>query len=160
MYHIGIDQLIIFCVTIFMTLATDLLIGVGSGMLLELIINMVHGVGFKNMFRVKYNIAEEVNEVNINVHSELVFSNFLSLNNKLNVLPSGKKIMIHLSDSKVIDHSSLVALGEFEKNYERKKTANGQGGGKVMLIGLDEHARVSHHPQSTVKKKKKMVLKV
>ncbi|MDP2387632.1 MAG: SulP family inorganic anion transporter [Bacteroidota bacterium] len=151
MYHIGIDQLIIFCVTIFMTLATDLLIGVGSGMFLEIIINMFHGARFKNMFRAKCNIINGEHEVNVIIHSELVFSNFLGLKNKLNELPEGKKIMIHLTDSKVIDHSSLVALGEFEKNYERKN-------GKVILIGLGEHTKVSHHPQSTVKKKNKMVI--
>ncbi len=147
MYHIGIDQLIIFCATIFVTLATDLLIGVGTGIALEIIINLIHGTSLSSMFKSKSTIIENGDEIKVTIENELVFSNFLGLKKKLYSLPKGKRIHIHMEHSKVVDHSSLVGIGQFEKDYE-------QEGGKVSLMGLDEHAKVSHHPKSTMKKKK------
>jgi len=151
MYHIGIDQLIIFCATIFVTLATDLLIGVGTGIVLEIIINLIHGASLKNIFKANYSIIDNDDEIHVHITSELVFSNFLGLKKKLYSLPKGKHVFIHFAHSKVVDHSSLVNIGAFEKDYETE-------GGKVSVMELDEHSKVSHHPQSTVKKKKKMVL--
>ncbi|MCD6068624.1 MAG: sulfate transporter [Bacteroidetes bacterium] len=151
MYHIGIDQLAIFCITIVTTLATDLLIGIGTGIALEIIINFVHGATWKNFFSAKYEIAQDSEVVNIKMHSELVFSNFLGMKKKLAGLPKGKRVVIHLEEAKVIDHSSLIALEDFQKDYERDN-------GIVELTGYDEHVKVSHHPKSTKKKKKLAVL--
>jgi MFS superfamily sulfate permease-like transporter len=147
MYHIGLDQLIIFCITILTTLATDLLIGVGTGIVLEMAINFIHGATFKHFFKAKYEIAQTDETIDVKLHSELVFSNFLAVKKKLATLPKGKKVTIHLEDAKVIDHSSQVALEDFLKDYERDN-------GTVEITGHHEHATVSHHPKCTKKKKK------
>jgi len=147
MYHIGIDQLIIFVATIITTLATDLLIGVGTGMAMEIIVNFIHGMSVKSIFKSDYtvnNISE--NAIQIDVKSELVFTNCFGFKEKLNLLPKQKQITIQLTEAKLIDHSSIVSLEEFKKNYEPI-------GGKVMILGHDKHNTVSQHPLATRKKK-------
>jgi MFS superfamily sulfate permease-like transporter len=42
-YHIGIEQLVVFVTTMMVTLATDLLVGVGAGLLLEIAIHIKNG---------------------------------------------------------------------------------------------------------------------
>lgn len=147
MYHIGIDQLIIFVATIITTLATDLLIGVGTGMAMEIIVNFIYGMSFKNIFKADY-VINQINEnkIQVDLKSELVFTNCFGFKEKLNVLPKQKQITIYLADAKVIDHSSIVSLEEFKKNYERE-------GGTVSIDGHDQHAKVSNHPKATRKKK-------
>jgi MFS superfamily sulfate permease-like transporter len=147
MYHIGIDQLIIFVATIITTLATDLLIGVGTGMAMEIIVNFIHGMSFKKLFKADY-VVNQINEnhIQIDVKSELVFTNCYGFKEKLNQLPKGKIIDIQLADAKVVDHSSIVSLEEFQRNYERE-------GGLVKIGGHDDHKKVSNHPKATRKKK-------
>lgn len=48
---IGREQLLIFVVTIIVTLATDLLVGIGAGILTEIIINVVHGKPLSAIFK-------------------------------------------------------------------------------------------------------------
>jgi MFS superfamily sulfate permease-like transporter len=147
MYHIGIDQLIIFVATIITTLATDLLIGVGTGMAMEIIVNFIYGMSFKNIFKADYLINQiNENKIQVDLKSELVFTNFFAFKEKLNVLPKQKQIIIYLADVKVIDHSSFISLEEFKKNYERE-------GGIVNIGGHDSHYSISSHPKATRKKK-------
>lgn len=49
-WHVEKDQFTIFIVTIFLTLATDLLIGVLSGIALEIIVNFFHGAKLRALF--------------------------------------------------------------------------------------------------------------
>ncbi len=147
MYQIGIDQLIIFVATIITTLATDLLIGVGTGMAMEIIVNFIHGTSFSKLFKVYYDVTQmNENQIYVDVKSELVFTNCYGFKVKLNQLPKGKIIDIHLADAKVVDHSSIVSLDEFQRNYERE-------GGQVKIGGHDDHKKVSNHPKATRKKK-------
>ena len=148
MYEIGLDQLLIFCATIVTTLATDLLIGVGTGMLMEVIVNLFHGMRLSHLFKVDYqieNISE--NETRINVESELVFTNFISFRERLNRIEIGRNLTFNLSNSNVIDHSAFVALEDFKNTFENS-------GGKVKIIGHENHHQLSSHSKSTRKKLK------
>jgi len=147
MYQIGIDQLIIFVSTIITTLATDLLIGVGTGMAMEVIVNFIHGMSFSKIFKADYVVTQmNENQIYVDVKSELVFTNCYGFKEKLNQLPKGKIIDVHLAHAKVVDHSSIVSLEEFQRNYERE-------GGQVKIGRHDDHKKVSNHPKATRKKK-------
>lgn len=152
MYKIGIDQLIIFVATIIVTLYTDLLIGVGTGMVLEVIVNFVHGVNLKNLFKADFEISEiSADEILVNLKSELVFTNYFRFRGKLDKLPKGKKIILHFANSKVVDHNSIVSIEEFQHSYERED-------GILELTGYNEHVKISNHPKATMKKKRIAVL--
>lgn len=146
MWHIGIDQFLIFVCTLVITLATDLLIGVGSGIVLELIVNMIHGTKLSNLFKSRVAIQEQGNQVQINVTGDAVFSNYLGLKKKLYALPAGKHININLSNCGVIDHTTMHSLNNFKSDYHND-------GGEVTISGYAMHTAKGHSETSTRTKK-------
>ena len=146
MWHVGIDQFLIFVTTVIMTLSTDLLIGVGSGILLELIINMIHGAKITNLFKARVDIEEQGNQLQLNVKGDALFSNFLGLKKKIYGLPKGKHVNINLSNCGVIDHTTLNALNDFKNDYHND-------GGEVIISGFALHVAKGHDAMSTRVKK-------
>jgi len=132
MLHIGTDQFIIFVVTIFMTLATDLLIGVGSGILLELLLNLFSGANLANFFKSRSEVKENGDQVIVKVTGDALFSNYLGLKKKIYSLPKGKQVTIDLSECKVIDHTTLHSLHGFKHDYELE-------GGNVVISEHESH---------------------
>lgn len=147
MWHIGVDQFIIFVATIIITVSTDLLIGVGSGIVLEILVNLIHGTSFSNLFSSSVSFQENGDEIHVNVVGDAVFSNLIGVKKKLYNLPSGKNVTVDLSELKVVDHTTLNLFGFFKEEYERE-------GGKFELVGLHNHKAVAHAPTSTRKRKK------
>lgn len=142
MWHIGVDQFLIFVATMIITLATDLLIGVGSGMVLELIVNVIHGTKISSLFRSSVETEENENKIQFNVKGDAVFSNYLGLKKKLYALPEGKQVNINLSNCAVIDHTTLTSLSSFRSDY-----AN--AGGEVTISGYEKHQVKGHDSTST-----------
>ncbi|MBA2611364.1 MAG: SulP family inorganic anion transporter [Bacteroidetes bacterium] len=133
MLHVGTDQFIIFIVTIFMTLATDLLIGVGSGILLELLLNMFSGAKLGNFFKSRSTVEEKGdNQVIVRVTGDALFSNYLGLKKVIYALPKAKNVVIDLSACKVVDHTTLHALHGFQHDYQLE-------GGTAVLSDLRDH---------------------
>ncbi|MGB4497906.1 MAG: SulP family inorganic anion transporter, partial [Methylococcaceae bacterium] len=81
---IGKEQLFIFVATIISVIATDLLIGVAIGILLEMMIYVALGVKFNNLFKIHF-IQQEQKDGKIFIHIEgaAIFSNFLALKEAL-----------------------------------------------------------------------------
>ncbi|WP_026994700.1 SulP family inorganic anion transporter [Flectobacillus major] len=137
--HIGKEQFLIFVVTIFFTLFEDLLVGIAAGIVTELIVNIINGRTFAAMFKAPTTVEEsEFNEYYVNINDAAVFSNFLGIKNKLYNLPKEKNVTINLSNTKLIDHSAMEGLHLFKHDYE-------ESGGKVVVVGLDNHTPFSNH---------------
>ncbi|WP_317896788.1 SulP family inorganic anion transporter [Aurantibacillus circumpalustris] len=140
--YIGREQLIVFLVTILITISTDLLMGVGSGILLELIINLVNGASLKNTFKTNITLVEEGENYTLNVKDDLVFSNLLGFKKKFQAIPQGKYITINVSEANIVDHSSIVTMNGLVEEYK-------DGGGKVLVLGFENHRQLSKDPTST-----------
>lgn len=147
MLHIGKDQFIIFVTTIIVTVSTDLLIGVGTGIVLELLINMYHGASFTSLFKANVDIQEHEEKIHIRLNGDAVFSNILGVKKKLENIEPGREVVIDASSVKVADHTTLTLLHNFQENYESK-------GGRVSITGFENHKSVAHHKTSTKKKLK------
>ncbi|MGZ4099165.1 MAG: SulP family inorganic anion transporter, partial [Bacteroidia bacterium] len=132
MLHIGIDQFIIFIITIFMTLATDLLIGVGSGIALELLLNLLSGAKVGNFFKSRSQVVASGDEFVVKVTGDALFSNYLGLKKVIYSLPKGKNVILDLSGCHVIDHTTLHSLHGFQHDYE-------MDGGKVTISEHKSH---------------------
>ena len=143
-YHVGREQLIIFISTILVTLATDLLVGIGAGVLVKLIIHMVNGVPFKSLFKPFLTIDENGDEYLIDVEHSAIFSNYIGLKKQLEALPRGKKITVDFSNARLVDHSVMEHIHELANRYK-------QNGGSFDIIGLDNHKPLSAHPFATRK---------
>jgi MFS superfamily sulfate permease-like transporter len=146
MLHIGVDQFIIFLVTIFMTLFTDLLIGVASGIALEFILNLSSGARLSNFFKIKTNLEGTENQLILRVSGDALFSNYLRLKKVIYSLPKKKNVVIDLSGCKVIDHTSLHSLHEFCHDYEVE-------GGTAIIVEHEHHiAKGKKHTSTKVLK--------
>lgn len=140
-YKVGSDQFIVFLATIFATLATDLLIGIGVGIALEVAFLFWHGCPMKGLFRTDVNaVVEGDTRIVLTVKRAAVFANWLSLRKQIESTSINfSEIVIELSETKVVDHSVMEKLHELERDFaERGKT--------LIVIGLEEHTAVSQHP--------------
>lgn len=142
MYHIGKEQLLVFVTTIILTLATDLLIGVGSGIVLEIIINLVNGTPVKNLFKTNIIVTESQNDVTLHAHDALVFSNILGFKKEFQKIPQGKHLTINVSKAKIVDHTSIMTLNGLAEGYK-------EAGGTVKVSGFENHRQLSKAPTST-----------
>ncbi len=148
MYHIGKDQLAVFIITVLVTLAEDLLLGIAAGVILKLIFHLYNGAPISSIFKAPSSISFTENEYVVTIEKSAIFTNFLGIKSRLNAIPFGKTVTIDLNQTKLIDHSVMESLDEFKLDYE----ANG---GIVHIIGLDNHKALSNHPLSTRKKHEK-----
>lgn len=147
MWHIGKEQFVLFVATIIVTLATDLLIGVGVGILLELVFNLIFGLKIQDLFKIRLTKTELDSTVNFKVESGMSFSNLLSLKQQLDAVPEDLNICIDVSEALLVDHTSLVML-EHYKGFKKTR------GCKLKVIGLDHHHHNGHKPTSTKRMKK------
>jgi MFS superfamily sulfate permease-like transporter len=138
-YYIGKEQLIIFLVTIVAALSTDLLIGIGCGILTKVIIQLIYGVKLSHIFNPKIEVKVEKDIFFINVARAAVFTNYLSLKEKLEAIPKGKMVQVDFSDSPYVDHTVMENITRFKNDYK-------QAGGHVELIGFEHHRALSDHP--------------
>jgi MFS superfamily sulfate permease-like transporter len=137
MWKLGIAQFVIFVATIFMTLSTDLLIGVGTGIVLKFVFTFLNGAKANELFKSKASVTENGDDINLSTESSLVFSNLINFKKKLLSFPMGKNITIDLSKSKLVDHTTMSALLDIESDYN-------EAGGHMKIAGLEKHTALGH----------------
>lgn len=124
---IGADQLLVFCTTILVTLATDLLLGIGAGILLKLILHVARGVSFAQLFTLKI----EKDRTVLQIKTPLVFTNFLQLQREVVSLDKTQEFHIDLTQCSFIDHTAMESLYLLQNEFKN-------AGGYLNLIGLHE----------------------
>lgn len=136
MLHVGKEQLIVFLATIIGVLATDLLIGVGIGILVKFVIHLTRGVKVTDFFSAPVDIESQGRTQIVKLRGSLVFTNWLILKKKLSSLPKDSNIIIDCSNAIFVDHTSMSRLAELEKELEAK-------GRELTVRGLDKHEALS-----------------
>lgn len=146
-FHVGKEQLIIFLSTIVATLLTDLLIGIAVGIIVKFIIHSFNGVPASSFFKpfLTMHVDEENEIYTIEVQKSAIFSNFLGFKKQLERIPAGKHIIIDFEQTRLVDHSVMENLHNFENAYVR-------GGGTFVITGLDGHTPLSKHSLASRKK--------
>jgi MFS superfamily sulfate permease-like transporter len=138
-FKVGSEQLVIFCVTIVVTVGEDLLLGVGAGILTKFVFHIINGAPIGSLFKAKYEITEQGNSYDIKIKDSAIFSNFLGYKKLWNSLKPGKQVNFNFSDTKLVDHSFMEQLHHFEEKYH-------EAGGHVTLVGLEKFNPFSKHP--------------
>jgi MFS superfamily sulfate permease-like transporter len=137
---IGKEQLFMFVVTIIGVLATDLLIGVGIGILTKFAIHMLRGVRLNNLFKIHFVIErKDADSYIVSIVGAAIFSNFMSLKTALTNLESGKTILFQMNNAYLLDHTVMEFIHDFQHNYEAH-------GGRCVFLGLEYHDTYSRHP--------------
>lgn len=139
--HIGVDQLALFVTTLAVTLATDLLVGVASGLVLKLLLHRIRGVTFGQLFRTQVDRTAGGTEVRLTLHGAAAFTSLLSVRRALaNLDPACERVVIDVSDVVIVDHTFLSRVTELSNEWSHAE---------LEIIGIDELTPMSSHPYST-----------
>ncbi len=138
-YKVGKEQIAVFLVTIIVTLAEDLLVGIAAGIVLEMLIYIFSGATFRSLFKLKIDVTELQEEIHLKPTNAATFANYLGFKKHLDNIPLGKNVTIDLSSMSLVDHTCMEQLHHFETDYPRT-------GGTVHILGLDELKASSGHP--------------
>jgi MFS superfamily sulfate permease-like transporter len=118
-YETGKAELVVFVITIIMVLVTDLVIGVGVGILVNLVFCLLKGTSIGNLFKVRLKEESVGSQVVLKPSGTLVFSNYLGLKKKI-MSHGNTAIILDMSNLKLIDHSVMHHLHNIEKEYHVK----------------------------------------
>jgi MFS superfamily sulfate permease-like transporter len=146
-FKIGAEQLIVFVGTIVATLATDLLIGIGVGIALEVAFHVWHGTPFTALFKPEFEVvADDLSKTNVLiVKRACVFSNWLVVRSQIiRQFAIVDELTVDLSHSKFVDHSVQSKLNDLANEF----LADGK---RLIVTGLDNHKPLSSHPQAARK---------
>jgi len=141
-HAIGMDQFFLFLSTFLITIFTDLLIGVASGLMLKIIFHIIRGSTFKSLFGVEIEKEVRNGHVVLKIKGDAAFPSLLKLNNAVNLLSPEelKTMVIDLSDASLIDHTFLNGLQTIIKEYVNPRDA---------IIGIEGFKSLSAHPEAT-----------
>ncbi len=145
-FHVGVEQLVVFSVTLVGVLATDLLIGVALGCTLELVLNALHGMSFRSILKPDMTIDQpDEHTTRIRVHNCAVFSNWLTLRGRVLAIDEEQTVLLDLSQTKLVDHNVMEKLTQLRDDLLAADRA-------LLVIGLKEHTRLSTHPLAARKR--------
>ena len=140
MFRKGLDQFIPFAVTVLAVVLTDLLTGVGVGIVVAMFYILKANMQNAYSFDIKEN--QDQSTAILTLAEEVSFLNKAPIQQKLYNLPKGvNKVVINGNESKFIDKDVIEVIKDFEQN--------------AMSKGVDiEVIDVSYKKKSTVKKQK------
>jgi len=143
-YKIGAEQLFLFVSTMLITLATDLLIGVGVGLIFKMALHLKNGARLSTMFKAVVREERNGDELTLYVHEAAIFTNYLGLKTRLLAVDeSVKTVVLNFENAWVIHHTGLEKLHGIERSWSDRK---------LILVGLDDHESLSTH-QLAVRRK-------
>lgn len=147
-YKIGREQLVIFVSTLVAVLATDLLLGIGIGILVKLSIHLLNGLPLRSIFKPYLEVTEQgENRVVISARGSAVFSNFIPFRRQIEQLglEGNNDVVVDFSQAELVDHSVMEKMHELEDEFLR-------AGKKLEVRGLEGHRQFSAHPLAARKR--------
>ena len=136
MYKLGWDQFIPFMVTIVAILFTDLLKGIGIGMALAVF--FILKKNYQHSYYQKRESSSDGNEIiTLKLSEEVTFLNKASIQDKLDHIPNGSKVIIDGSKSVNIDYDVLEIIQDFRDHgaLQRNITVETIGIKEVHVMG-------------------------
>ncbi len=138
-YKIGAEQLVIFVVTILVTVATDLLVGIASGIAMKFVFHILNGAPLRSLFKSRYERTETEAGYSISIKDAAIFSNLIGFKKMFASMKPGKKVTLNFAEARMVDHTFMEQLHHFEEEYQH-------GGGTVSIVGFDHFQQMSNHP--------------
>jgi len=145
MYKIGREQFAVFVATVIGVLATDLLVGIGIGILVKAIIHLINGAPFISLFKASMPVeADGDHSATVKVNNSAVFSTWIALKNRIGKQNAGK-VVVDLSATRLVDHTVMANLETLAKEFAESNR-------ELIIAGLEGHKPLSEHPMSARKK--------
>ncbi len=118
MYTLGWDQFIPFVVTILAILFTDLLKGIGIGMLVSIFYILRNN--YRHAFHFESKDAPEGKKIHIKLSEEMTFLNKGSLLNVLKTIPDNSEVLIDGTLTQNIDHDVKEVIQNFATSAQHR----------------------------------------
>jgi len=145
-YRVGKEQLFIFVTTIIGVLATDLLVGIGIGIVAKVLVHLVNGAPLLSVLRTDVSIEKEGEEtVRVTVRRSAVFSSWLGIRRRIESVSHAERIIVDLSETRLVDHTVMERLHEMQHDHAARNK-------KFEVVGLESHRSLSDHPTAARKK--------
>ena len=145
-WRVGREQFAVFVTTMLVTLATDLLVGVAAGIVLELVLHLLGGAPMRGILRAGVEYELDGDRHVLRVVPSALFSNFISLKAQLQALDHAvPTVVLDLSQTRYVDHTTLHGLHQLQRRFA-------DSGRTLLICGLDEHNPVSDHAHASRKK--------
>lgn len=138
-YRVSKGALLVFVGTVAATLATDLLVGIAVGVLLEGALHLSRRLSPSRLLRADVSLDEREDHVVLRPRGVLAFSNYLGLRGHVERLAERARIVLDLRDVEFVDHTVMERLHELVRQHESV-------GRKLSIEGLEGHERDSAHP--------------
>lgn len=121
MYKLGWEQFVPFTTTIVVIIFTDLLMGIGVGMVTGLLFTLYHN--YKNSHDIKSLTDENTNTQThyITLAEEVSFFNKVGIIKILESIPENSKVVIDCSKTKVLSHDVLEFINKYSEAASLKK---------------------------------------
>jgi len=143
-WKIGPDQLLLFTTTLVVTLATDLLVGVGVGLSLKILLHWIRGASPRTLVGTRIERSEQGHELRLTLQGAAAFPSLLKVRNELKNLDSKvETVVIDLAQVRLVDHTFLNRLDAMSAELSSAK---------VVIEGLDEMRASSRHPHAVRRK--------
>ncbi|MGB0183772.1 MAG: STAS domain-containing protein, partial [Schleiferiaceae bacterium] len=138
MYKIGTTEIIVFVTTLLAVLATDLIIGIGIGILCNYLLFIIGKVSISKLFTT--NITSSSNELQLN--GAYTFSNYLGLKKQIdNALAESELVILNFTQTTFLDHTTIAHLQGLQK-------AAAVDGRTLEFSGLEDLVPATSHEQS------------
>lgn len=155
-YHLGREQLAVFCTTLVAVLATDLLIGVAIGIALKIVIHLINGAPLRSLFK-PYLVVEQQDERTcvIRAKQSAVFTNWIPFRRQIEDLGlvQRQNVVLDLSDTKLVDHSVMDKLHEMQRDFEQEGLA-------LSIVGLEAHQPLASHERAARRRRPTWVRRI
>ncbi len=146
MYRIGREQLVVFVATILGVLATDLLSGIGIGILVKAIIHVINGAPVASLLKSDITVDPgSGSDATIAVRRSATFGTWIPLKRRIDRLPDAPRIVVDLSNTALVDHTVMANLQALGEDFE-------EGGRSLVVTGLEGHHAMSDYPSAARKK--------
>ncbi len=142
MWAVGKEQLAVFCFTLVVTLATDLLIGIGAGILVKILFHMWNGVPAKALMRPEAAVElTATGQPVLRIRQAAVFTNWLPLQKRIASMRAYPSVSVDLSQTCLVDHTVMKKLQEVANDWKLENR-------ELLVTGLEQHRPLSRHPHS------------
>lgn len=140
MAHLGRDQLAVFLTTMLVTLATDLLLGVASGLVLTLVLNVARGASPRTLMKADVEVEHRGAILHVHVRGSAGFRALMRIRECASALPDS------VCEVRVDVHEAIVVSNTFLERLDG--IADEWPNAKLQLIGLDKLRAASEHPHA------------
>jgi MFS superfamily sulfate permease-like transporter len=133
----GKEHFSAFLVTLVVTLASDLLLGVAAGLFTEMLWNLYHGMSPLKIFSIAVDSKPHNDAVALSISSPLTFTNLIPLTQKIHGTHSDKNIIIDVTKSPYVDYTAFEHLARLSADSAVK--------GRTIEIKFNPTSRYHNH---------------